>query len=554
MKKTLPQTDSTVRVDSQRDLSASPQAGIFFEALEPRVLFSAAPVEAEPPAETGEAPESVQMQVISESATAQDSHEETPEVTLDVELVGETTPVQLAFVNADLPDLDTLLEGIDPSIQTVLLDHSSDGFGQVASYLSGQSNIGAIHFLGHGSPGELMIGNSVLNEASILEDYGDELNALRDSLTESGEIFFYGCDVAGTAEGESTLRLISDFVAADVAASSDATGAANLGGDWDLEFRLGTFEVQGLAPVLWSGLLGPAVPAVDLDASEAGTGYSADYTENGSAVAIVNTDVDISDADDATVESVTITPGDITDGADESLIFNGDGASSITVDLDGAAAATQQITINGSVLDVDYDGTDLTVTDSLGGSISHTDAETLLAGIRYEDTATPPTAGTRTFSISVNDGTSDSVIAQSQIQVVRDYIGVASNTLTTDENTPVSLGISVAPDLLLGGALEDIVGTAIGYRAATAGATPTGFTIPGTATGIVITAYSNLPTDTGADDLYNDDYQTLTARIDLATQTSSGTLARIINVSNGGSRVADQYSWSNADLDRKSVV
>ena len=50
---------------------------------------------------------------------------------------------------------------------------------------------------------------------------------------------------------------------ADVAASDDLTGAAELGGDWELEVSVGTIEVQTLEAHNWMGTLQTVILASD---------------------------------------------------------------------------------------------------------------------------------------------------------------------------------------------------------------------------------------------------------------------------------------------------
>jgi len=69
-----------------------------------------------------------------------------------------------------------------------------------------------------------------------------------EALTGSGDILFYGCDLAATAQGQSLMQAVARLTGADVAASEDPTGAAAKGGDWDLEFNTGAIE----APVVVS--------------------------------------------------------------------------------------------------------------------------------------------------------------------------------------------------------------------------------------------------------------------------------------------------------------
>jgi len=61
-------------------------------------------------------------------------------------------------------------------------------------------------------------------------------------LTDSGDILLYGCDVAQGEIGQAFIEQLAQLTGADVAASTDLTGAAALGGDWVLEAQAGVVE------------------------------------------------------------------------------------------------------------------------------------------------------------------------------------------------------------------------------------------------------------------------------------------------------------------------
>ena len=85
------------------------------------------------------------------------------------------------------------------------------------------------------------------------------LAGLGGALTEQADLLFYGCDLAAGDEGRGLLAEIAALTGADVATSSDDTGHAELGGDWDLEYARG--QIEASAPITaaaqdsWQALL-----------------------------------------------------------------------------------------------------------------------------------------------------------------------------------------------------------------------------------------------------------------------------------------------------------
>ncbi|MBR9829351.1 MAG: DUF4347 domain-containing protein, partial [Oceanospirillales bacterium] len=150
------------------------------------------------------------------------------------------------FIDSTLPELDTLLAGLPPYAKVVLLEPDQSGLQQVLTALDGYTNLDAVHVLTHGAPGSIELGNSTLNSESLSEA-SDALQALGTHLNEDADLLFYGCDVAGNDAGKTLIEQISALTGADVAASDDLTGAAELGGDWELEASVGVIDTTGIS-------------------------------------------------------------------------------------------------------------------------------------------------------------------------------------------------------------------------------------------------------------------------------------------------------------------
>jgi hypothetical protein len=173
-------------------------------------------------------------------------------------------------------------------------------------------------------------------------------------------------------------------------------------------------------------------------ASEADTDrtFSASFTENGSAVAILDANADILDVDDTNLESATVSLTNIE--ADDRFLFNGTPVTSNTTN--NATGVT------GLTFDVSADGATLT----FNGSAAIADYTSVLKLITFENTSENPVAGDRTIEMTVNDGDIDSNLATSTITVARandapilDNTGTMVFTDVNKDNTD-PLGESVA--------------------------------------------------------------------------------------------------------------
>ena len=136
----------------------------------------------------------------------------------------------------------------------VVLDAQWDGVAQISQLLQAFSGVQAVHVLSHGNAGALQLGNRTLDNAG-LADASELLRRWRLALAPEADLLLYGCAVAEGEAGVQFVHKLADLVGADVAASTDATGSALLGGDWVLEASTGVIEAQVLAAAGYDGLL-----------------------------------------------------------------------------------------------------------------------------------------------------------------------------------------------------------------------------------------------------------------------------------------------------------
>ncbi|WP_313473436.1 Ig-like domain-containing protein [Stutzerimonas kunmingensis] len=146
------------------------------------------------------------------------------------------------FVDSRVQDRATLLAGLAPDVEVVLLDPDVDGLSQIATVLAGRSDISSIQVLSHGTEGMVQMGSLNLTSANVVTHAAD-LATIGNALTADGDILLYGCNAGAGTDGEALVQSLAKLTGADVAASSDLTGAANQGGNWNLEVQAGPIEV-----------------------------------------------------------------------------------------------------------------------------------------------------------------------------------------------------------------------------------------------------------------------------------------------------------------------
>jgi len=119
-----------------------------------------------------------------------------------------------------------------------------------------------LHILSHGRSGALYLGATELTTAS-LGVYATLLAQIGSRLSADGDILLYGCDVAFGTDGQAFITRFAALTGADVAASSDKTGSADVKGNWNLEAVIGEvetaaalFSVSGVSLDVFTGASG----------------------------------------------------------------------------------------------------------------------------------------------------------------------------------------------------------------------------------------------------------------------------------------------------------
>src|SRR4028118_1051872 len=209
----------------------------------------------------------------------------------------------LVFIDSNVEDYQSLISGVCPNAEVIILDETLGGIEQITERLATKQNIEAIHIISHGSPGSVQLGANTLNNSNI-ESFAPGLQQWRKALIPGADILLYGCNVAADVSvttdidyirhisqklkplslslsrlkatqdnldnsliGSSVddfryqtgvkapaqsgvkptkpnqfLDRLSELTGADIAASASLTGNAALGGDWELEVQTGPIE------------------------------------------------------------------------------------------------------------------------------------------------------------------------------------------------------------------------------------------------------------------------------------------------------------------------
>ncbi|SEH91341.1 protein of unknown function [Pseudomonas asplenii] len=211
--------------------------------LEPRMLFdgavAATVAEAAQPtdhasADTAKAPTSDHAPASSDTHAQADA---TPAAS-PTAVPGQS----VVFVDSRVKDFDSLLKGVAPGSQVVVLDASKDGLQQIADYLDTHQGVSTVEIIAHGNSGDLWLGNTYLS-ADNVSARADVLARIGNDMNVGGDILIYACNTAAGDKGLSFVDSLAQYTGRDIAASTNRTG---LGGDWTLEIATGSIESRSL--------------------------------------------------------------------------------------------------------------------------------------------------------------------------------------------------------------------------------------------------------------------------------------------------------------------
>jgi hypothetical protein len=86
------------------------------------------------------------------------------------------TAQSIVFIDSRVPDLQGLLDGLQPGEQAFVIDSASDGVQQIADILAANNitDLSSISIVGHGGSGEMELGSSSITDSNL----GAHSNAL----------------------------------------------------------------------------------------------------------------------------------------------------------------------------------------------------------------------------------------------------------------------------------------------------------------------------------------------------------------------------------------
>jgi hypothetical protein len=210
--------------------------------------------------------------------------------------------------SAALRDLLSARQEAGRDLELVVLDANRDGVEQIRDILSRYHDLDALHLLSHGTADGLQLGSTWL-DAQTISGYGDVIRGWGGAFSGDADVMLYGCDLAASDAGRSLVETLGQWTKTDVAASTDLTGYALFGGDWDLEYQTGSIETENAADLAtqqdWVGLMSVAVDATSTGSGNNVSSVTVSHTTTSASDRLLLVGVSMDSTGGRTVTSVT---------------------------------------------------------------------------------------------------------------------------------------------------------------------------------------------------------------------------------------------------------
>ncbi len=151
---------------------------------------------------------------------------------------------ELVIISDYIKDKQEIISQLDENTDVLILEADGNPLDQINEYLDSRDNVkyDAIHVVSHGNAGYFLLNDSIVDAQAVAQDPAS-WKAIGEHLADDGDIMIYGCNVAGSSDGQAMIANIAELTGADVAASVDKVGSAN---GWELEYSYGIVDTQNI--------------------------------------------------------------------------------------------------------------------------------------------------------------------------------------------------------------------------------------------------------------------------------------------------------------------
>ena len=162
-----------------------------------------------------------------------------------------TLKSEILFVDASVSDIATILGGLRPEVEAIVLGSSRPAARQIAEALHGRRDLDAVHVMAHGAPGRVRFAAGEWSATTLGQD-AEDFPAIGRALGADGDLRLWSCSAGAGPEGDDFVTRLAWASRADVSAASGPVGAAAKGGAWRLNSR--SSRVEAPPPLSAAGM------------------------------------------------------------------------------------------------------------------------------------------------------------------------------------------------------------------------------------------------------------------------------------------------------------
>ncbi|BAJ00515.1 Ig-like domain-containing protein [Shewanella violacea] len=135
--------------------------------------------------------------------------------------------------------------GQNSKTQIVFLRPELEPLQQILIAIKDKPNLSQLSIISHASNGAIFLAGKWIDK-DYINQHKAMMSEIGSSLKKGADLKLYGCNLAAGLSGKRFVNRVAELTQLDVAASTDTTGGAKQGHNWELEYKVGSINSRSL--------------------------------------------------------------------------------------------------------------------------------------------------------------------------------------------------------------------------------------------------------------------------------------------------------------------
>ena len=186
---------------------------------------------------------------------------------------------EIAFIDPNVTDFASLLSGLRAGVEAIVLSKVEQAIPHIERILSDRKDLGAIHLIAHGRPGEVSFAAGALSLETIKGETA-ALSKIGAALAADGSLLIWACQSGAGETGAAFVDALSAGTGARVAAATGIVGSQTEGGTWLLDRGVAAYPppLTAEAMATYAGIMATFTGGTGNDRADATTGTLTGFT------------------------------------------------------------------------------------------------------------------------------------------------------------------------------------------------------------------------------------------------------------------------------------